>query len=311
MAKVSCRKAFGSSLEMLAENDCSIFAVATDSRGSAAVDGFAKKFPDRFIEVGIAEQNAVSLAAGLSLTGKTVFVAGPACFLSSRSYEQIKIDAAYNKTNVKIIGVSAGVSYGPLGGTHTSLHDIAGFRAFANLEIFAPADDVGTRAVTEYLAKSGLPAYMRIGRGDVHKVYEQDDKTDVHKAKTVRVGSDITVIAFGETVWHAKQASDMLKQEGISVRVLDMQCLKPADEQAVISAAKETRSILTVEEHSICGGLGELVCGITARNFPVPVETAGFPDEECKTGKSAELFAYYKLDAAGIAERIRSRVKRK
>lgn len=310
MTMVSCRNAFTGTLESLAERDDSIFVIVTDSRGSVTADRFIKKFPNRFIEAGIAEQNAVAVAAGLSLTQKTVFVAGPACFLSSRSYEQVKADVAYNMTDVKIIGVSAGVSYGPLGGTHTSLHDFAGFRALPNLEIFAPADDVSTKAVVEYLAKSRLPAYMRIGRGDVPRIYNTDNKTDVRKARIVCEGSDMTVIVCGETVWHAKQAAAALAQEGLSVRVLDMQCLKPADEQAVITAAKETGLVLTVEEHSVYGGLGELVCGIIARNHPVPVEVLGFPDAECKIGKSSELFAYYGLDTAGIIKSAKSLVER-
>ena len=301
---VSCRKAFSSTVEALAAQDNSIFVIASDSRGSVTVGGFAERLPAQFIEVGIAEQNAVSIAAGMALAGKTVFVTGPACFLSARSYEQVKVDVAYNKTDVKIIGVSAGVSYGPLGGTHTSLHDYAGFRALPNLEIFAPSDSIQTQAITRYLAQSGKPAYMRTGRGDVEAIYNENEAFDIHKAKMVCNGTDVTLIACGETVWYAQQAAIQLANKQISVRVLDMFCLKPVDETAVITAAKETKFIVTIEEHSIFGGLGEMVCGITAKSHPVPVITLGFPDDECKIGKSNELFAHYGLNTQGIINTV-------
>jgi len=294
--------AFTSTIEAIAANDETIYMVCTDSRGSVTSGGFAKKYPGRFIEAGIAEQNAISIAAGLSTTGKNVFVAGPACFLSARGYEQIKTDVAYNQTNVKIIGVSAGVSYGPLGGTHTNLHDFAGLRALPNIEIFAPSDGVQTAFITQYLAKSNTPAYMRMGRGDVDTVYPQDEAFDIHKAKLVKDGTDITLIACGEMVSPAIKAAEILEKEGVSARVLDMFCLKPADKEAIIKAAKETKAIVTIEEHSIHGGLGELVCAVVAQHHPTKVEVLAFPDEEYKVGKSHELFAYYGLTPGGIAQ---------
>lgn len=301
MAKVSCRKAFTSLLLRRGREDSSIFAVATDSRGSVTMGDFYQELPAQSVEAGIAEQNAVALAAGLSLTGKNVFVAGPASFLAARSFEQVKVDVAYNGTNVKIIGVSGGVSYGPLGGTHTALHDIASMRALPNIEIFIPADAVETAAVTEYLLAKHGPAYMRTGRGDVEEVYSQGESFDVHKAKTVLEGSDVTIIACGEMVYFAKEAGLLLKKQGISARVLDLCCLKPADEEAIIQAAKETKGIVTVEEHSVFGGLGELVCHVVAENAPVKVRVMGFPDAEYKVGKNSELFSYYGLTPEKIA----------
>jgi transketolase len=288
-------------MESLAEHDKNIYMVCTDSKSGVTAGVFAEKYPDRFIEAGIAEQNAVGIAAGLAAAGKTAFVAGPACFLAARSYEQIKIDAAYNNFNVKIIGVSAGVSYGPLGGTHTSLHDIASMRALPNIEIFAPSDAVQTARITKYLSESKTPAYMRIGRGDVETIYSDDECFDTHKAKSVAEGGDITIIACGEMVYYAKQAAELLASKGVYARVLDMFCLKPADTESVRRAAKQTGAIVTVEEHSIHGGLGELVCGITARYCPVPVSFMGFSDEECKIGDNRDLFAYYGLTPEGIA----------
>ena len=304
MAKVSCRKAFTSALETLAQYDESIYMICTDSKGSVTAGGFANKYPDQFIEAGIAEQNAVGIAAGLASTGKNVFVAGPACFLTARSYEQIKVDVAYNQLNVKIVGVSAGVSYGPLGGTHTSLHDFAGMRALPNIEVFVPSDYQVTAFITEYLSKSHNPAYMRTGRGDVDAVYPENEGFQIHKAKQVCEGTDATIIACGEMVYPAKMAAELLAAEGLSVRVLDMFCLKPVDEEAIIKAAKETQAIVTVEEHSIYGGLGELVCAVTAQTHPTKVKVMGFPDEEYKIGSSHELFRHYGFTPEGIANQL-------
>lgn len=309
--KVSCRKAFTSTLESLAVHNESITMICTDSRGSVTAGGFAEKFPARFIEAGIAEQNAVGIAAGLAEAGKNVFVAGPACFLAARSYEQIKIDAAYNQSNVKIIGVSAGVSYGPLGGTHTALHDFAGMRALPNIEVFVPSDSVMTAFITKYLANSKCPAYMRTGRGDVDAVYNQDEHFEMHKAKLVQNGSDVTIIACGEMVYPAKKAAEILTAQGISTRILDMFCLKPVDAEAIVNAAQETKAIVTVEEHSIYGGLGELVCGIVSQSYPVPVKIMGFPDTEYKIGNSTELFNHYGFTPDGIANAVKKLVNAK
>ena len=247
MSKVSCRKAFTDRLTELARTDKHIVAIATDSRGSVTLSGFAKEHPDRFIECGIAEQNAVAIAAGIAKSGKCVFVTGPACFLAARAFEQVKVDVAYNKTNVKIIGVSSGVSYGPLGGTHTSTHDLASMRALPNIIVLAPSDNIQTAALTEQISLTSGPVYMRMGRGDVEGIYSEGETFKIGRAKTVRDGNDITIIACGETVWHALQAAAKLAEIGVSVRVLDMFTIKPLDDEAVRSAAKETKAIITIE----------------------------------------------------------------
>lgn len=301
MAKTSCRKAICAKILEHARQDKSIFAVCTDSRGSVTIGAMAEELPGQFVEAGIAEQNAVAVSAGMALTGKKVFVCGPACFLAARAYEQVKVDVAYNCTDVKIIGVSAGVSYGPLGCTHTSLHDFASMRALPNIEVLAPADGVQARALADYLAAHKGPAYVRMGRGDVESVYEEGECFTVGRAKTVCEGGDVTIIACGEMVYYAKQAAALLTAKNIHARVLDMFCLKPADESAVIRAARETGAIVTVEEHSVNGGLGELVSHIVCRECPVPVHILGFPDEECLVGKSGDLFRHYGLTAENIA----------
>lgn len=234
--------------------------------------------------------------------GKNVFVAGPSCFLTARAYEQIKVDVAYNHTNVKIVGVSAGVSYGPLGCTHTSLHDIAGMRALPGLSVFVPADAVQTRFLTRWLTGYEGPAFLRMGRGDVESVYGEEETFQVGKAKLARQGSDVTLAACGECVWQALQAAELLAQRGVSARVLDFFSIKPFDEEAVICAAEETGAILTVEEHSVCGGLGEQVARTVVENRPVPVKILGFPDSECRVGASADLFRAYGLTGEAIAD---------
>lgn len=311
MAKGSCRKAVCARIIEHAKEDASVYAVCTDSRGSVTIGAMAQELPDQFVEAGIAEQNAVAVGAGLALTGKKVFVCGPACFLAARAYEQVKVDVAYNCTNVKLIGVSAGVSYGPLGCTHTSLHDFASMRALPNIEVLAPADATQARAITDYLLSHKGPAYVRMGRGDVEDVYPAGTEFEMGKAKTVCDGTDLTIIACGEMVYYAKQAASLLAQDGISARVLDLFCLKPADEEAIARAAKETGAILTVEEHSVNGGLGELVSHVVCQTTPVPMKILGFPDEEYLVGKSQELFAYYGLTAENIAKEAKTILRRK
>lgn len=306
MEKVSCRKAFTATLLEKALNDDSIFAVTTDSRGSVTIGEFAKKLPDRFIELGIAEQNAVSCASGIAKTGKNVFVAGPASFLAARAYEQVKVDVAYNNSNVKIVGVSAGVSYGPLGCTHTTMHDFASMRALPNISILAPSDAVQTAFLTEKLCKLHGPYYMRMGRGDVDRVYQPGESFEIGKAKLVREGNDATIIACGEMVAPAVAASDLLRQQGINVRVLDCFTIKPLDIEAVKSALTDTKLVITAEEHSTLGGLGEAVAHVAvALRHSAHVEIMGLP-EEVIIGKPHELFQHYGLTAENLAGKVLS-----
>lgn len=309
MRQTACRKAFTEELLRLARQDKTLWAVATDSRGSVTSDAFFETLPKQAVELGIAEQNAVTVAAGLALTGKNVFVCGPACFLSGRAFEQIKVDVAYNETNVKIVGVSAGVSYGPLGTTHTSLHDFACMRSLPGMEIFAPADGVQTRYITEYLAGKQGPAYLRMGRGEVEDVYLPGEVFEAGKAKRLRDGADITLIALGEMVYPAVRAADILLQEGVRATVLDMFTLRPFDHAAVISAARRTGAVVTIEEHSIHGGLGEQVAHVLAESYPTRMRILGFPDKQYRIGSSGELLAAYGLDAVGIAQAARQLMK--
>ena len=302
-AEGSCRHAFSAALLELARGNRQIYAVCSDSKGSAAMGDFETALPGQFVEVGIAEQDAIGIAAGLSRCGKTVFVCGPASFYAARSLDQVKVDVAYARSDVKVVGISGGVSYGALGSTHHSLHDIAVMRAFPGLEVFLPCDAASTAAVTDYMAGSGRPAYMRIGREAVPAVYDAADPPEFQpgRARVLRFGDDCSIIAAGEMVKPALDAPDLLLRQGIRARVLDCWSIKPIDEAAIEAAARETRFIITVEEHSIHGGLGAAVAEIVVQTSPLPMKILGFPDEWAPAGSSAELFAHYGLTAKRIA----------
>ncbi len=302
----SCRHAFTEALLAAARADRSIMAVTSDAKGSVTLGDFEKALPEQFVELGIAEQNVVGVAAGLARSGKRPFVCGPASFYSARSIEQVKNDVAYGGTDVKVVGVSGGVSYGALGSTHHSLHDLAFMRAIPDLAVLLPCDVYQTAEATRYLATHPGPAYMRLGRSAVPAVYSTTAGSFIFgKANLLRQGDACTIIAAGEATYHALAAAKELARAGILVRVLDMPTVKPLDTASVFSAARETGAIVTVEEHSILGGLGAAVAEVVVQAHPVPMRIVGFPDEFCPAGSSKELFAYYGLTGAAIAQRVR------
>lgn len=304
MSNIPSRKAITETLLKEGKKNKNLFVVTSDARGSVTLNKFAEKLPDQFVEVGIAEQNAVGVGAGLALAGKNVFVCGPACFYSARALEQVKVDVAYSKTNVKIIGVSGGVSYGALGATHHSLHDIAVMRTFPGLNVYLPSDRFQSEWLARHLCASEESAYVRVGRNAVPDVYSESDTFEQGKAKVLKSGKDIAIIATGETVYHALKAADKLEEEGIFATVIDMFTLKPFDKNTIIEAAKNTGCILTVEEHSIFGGLGASVAEITAQHHPTRVKILGIPDENAVHGKPLEIFAHYGLDINGIYKEV-------
>ena len=299
--KIPCRKSFTSTLLELAQQDKDIIAVTSDASGSATLTDFGKELPEQFVEVGIAEQDAVGISAGLASAGKKPFIFGPACFYVARALEQVKVDMAYSQMPVTICGVSGGVAYSQLGATHHSLHDIAVLRTFPGMEVYLPCDVRETRKLCIDLAKHPRPAYVRVGRNAVPDVYENDDFEFIPgKANTVVEGTDMTIIATGETVAHAVEAARQLKEEGISIRVIDMHTLKPFDKEAVVKAARETGRILTVEEHSIFGGLGAAVAEITAQKCPTKMRILGIPNENVIHASPLEVFHHYGIDYEGI-----------
>lgn len=303
MNNVANRKVICDALVDIAKYDKDIIVLTSDSRGSASMSEFAELYPEQFVEVGIAEQNLVSIASGLASCGKKTYVASPACFLSMRSIEQIKIDVAYSKNNVKLIGISGGISYGALGMTHHSLQDIAVTRAIPDIQVLLPADRYETKKMIQELYKSDIPAYIRIGRNPVEDVYENEDfDFKIGRANELHSGNDITVIATGETVRIALDAAIELEKHGIECRVINMHTIKPLDKEAIIKSSKETKGIITIEEHSIYGGLGAAVSEVVVQNIPVKMQVLGIADESPISGNSKEVFNYYGLNSENIVK---------
>ncbi|KXI11080.1 MULTISPECIES: transketolase family protein [Streptococcus] len=288
-----------------AKDNKDLLVLTSDSRGSASLVDFAKAYPEQIVETGIAEQNLVGISAGLALNGKRPFVASPACFLSMRSIEQVKVDVAYSNKNVKLVGISGGVSYGALGASHHSLQDIAVTRAIPNLEVIIPADRHETKAVFEYLVKSDKPAYIRLGRNPVEDCFtEENISFEIGKARMMVEGTDVTIAAVGETVRVAMDAAEVLKKEGISTRVLNFASLKPFDDEAVRKAVAETKGIVSVEEHSVNGGLGSAIAAVVAEEGG-RLTIMGIPDETVVTGTTKEVFDHYGISVSGISEKVK------
>ena len=299
--------------EVLMENvktDKDIVVLCSDSRGSASMTPFADAFPDNFIEVGIAEQNLVSISAGLAKCGKKPFAASPACFLSTRSYEQAKVDCAYSNTNVTLIGISGGISYGALGMSHHSAQDIAAMSAIPNMRVYLPSDRHQTKHLIEALLKDDKPAYIRVGRNPVEDIYSEEDcPFTMDQATVLCEGTDIALIACGEMVKPAKDAAKLLSEQGISATVLDMYCVKPLDKQAIVKAAQHAKAVLTIEEHAPFGGLGSMVSQVVGEECPRKVVNLALPDAPVITGTSKEVFDHYGLNAEGIARKAAELVK--
>ena len=298
---------FSETLLELARADRDILVVTSDSRGSGKLTPFGEALPQQHIEVGIAEQNLVGVAAGLASTGKKVFAVSPACFLTARALEQIKNDVAYSDNPVRLVGISAGVSYGALGTTHHSLHDYAALRAINNVDIIAPADNFETREAVRAALDHPAPLYLRFGKRPMLNLHAPGTRFEIGRAITVREGRDVTFVAIGETVAPAVLAADALAASGISARVISMHTLKPFDEAALLAAARDTAALITVEEHSVYGGLGERCASLLLANRLHPAfQIVGFPDEHMATGSQAELFAHYGISADGLAAAARA-----
>ena len=297
---------FAATLLELAQRDRDVVVVTSDSRGSGKLVPFGQALPDQIVEIGIAEQNLVGVSAGLAAAGKKVFAVSPACFLTARSLEQIKNDVAYSNQPVKVIGISAGVSYGALGSTHHSLHDYAVMRAINNIHVVAPADNFETREVIRAAVDYPLPIYIRFGKKPMAHLHGPDTVFQVGKAITLTDGNDVTFVATGEPVSRTLLAAQKLEQAGISCRVISMHTIKPLDEAALLQAARDTQALITVEEHSIYGGLGEACAATLLRNQShVPFEIVAIPDEYTVTGSQFEIFDHYGISADGLAATAR------
>lgn len=303
MSKIANKQVICNVLVEEANKDRNIVVLCSDSRGSASLGDYVAAHKDQFVEVGIAEQSLVSVSAGLARCGKKAFAVSPACFLSTRSMEQAKVDVAYSNTNVTLVGISGGVSYGALGMTHHSAQDIAAMASIPNMRVYLPSDRFQTELLMRELIKDELPSYVRVGRNAVEDIYEEGNVPfTMDRATVVTKGSDITIIACGEMVRPALDAAIALGEKGISARVLDMYCIKPIDKEAVLEAARETKAIITVEEHSPIGGLGSMVSQIVSSSYPKKVINLSLPDSAVVAGVSSQVFDHYGLNTQGITK---------
>jgi transketolase len=296
-----CRVAFAEELIALARADDRIVAVCNDSVGSSNLGAFAAEFPDRMINVGIAEQDMVGIGAGLALSGYVPFVCAAAPFLTGRALEQIKADVAYSQAPVVLCGMSPGMAYGELGPTHHSIEDLSWLRAIAGLSIVVPADPAETRSAVRWAAGAAIPVFLRVGRFKVPAVTGDERPFSYGVATRLRDGSDVTVVATGTMVSRALQAAEEAALEGVSVRVLNMSTIAPLDEEAVRAAIRETGAIVTAEEATTTGGLGAAVAAVVvAEPRPVPMRMLGVPREFAPTGSTAYLLEHFGLTAADI-----------
>lgn len=311
MEKQACSSAFAELILEEAKKDKDIIVVCTDSRGSAKMGSYPEELPEQFVEMGIAEQNSVTVSAGMAYLGKKVFTIGPASFYSMRSAEQVKVDVAYSHNNVTVIGISGGISYGALGATHHSLQDIALMRSIPGLTVMIPSDAVQMKKITKQLLAEPRPAYIRVARGGVPVIYDENADITIGKANRLTNGKDGAVIACGQLVATALEAAKELEEEGVHITVVDMHTIKPFDEEMVRAVAAQCGCILTLEEHSLYGGLGGAVAEVVSQEAPVPLSICGIPDEDVPNGSDQEVFAYYKMDVSGVKERVKSLIEKK
>ncbi len=303
-----CREAYVQALQALAESDERIVAVVNDSVGSSKLGGFRARFPERLINVGIAEQAMVGVGAGLANGGKVPFVSGASCFLTGRALEQIKADVAYSQANVKLCGMSSGVAYGELGPTHHSIEDLAWLRPMANLTVIVPSDPWETAEAIKAAAAFEGPMFIRVSRMPVPALQRTSPKFEIGKAEILREGGDAAIIANGVMVHRALAAAERLATEGVAARVINMATLNPLDLDAVLDAAR-TGAVVTVEEHSVRGGLGGAVAEVLATHSPCPMRIMGFPGF-LPTGSAEWLMERHGLTADGIAAAVRQLIAR-
>ncbi|MBT5001894.1 MAG: transketolase family protein [Tateyamaria sp.] len=306
-----CRDAFIDTLEDLGAANNDILAVVNDSVGSSKLTGFRDKFPERLINVGIAEQNMVGVSAGLANGGKIPFVCAASSFLTGRALEQIKADVAYSETNVKLVGISSGMAYGELGATHHSIEDFAWIRALPNIPVVAPTDRIETAAAVKWAAAHYGACFLRLSRIGVPDILPDDYIFKLGRANILRDGNDLTIISNGTLTNRALKAAAILEDNGLSVRVLNMASVRPIDENAIIEAANDTGAILTCEEHTIFGGLGSAVAEVVVDHCPVPMERLGVPGVFAPTGSANFLLDEFGMSPNGIVDRGYKLIKRK
>ena len=311
MAAEATRAGYGETLVELVNEGVDVMAVEADLAGSTTTGKLGKAFPERLVNVGIAEQNMIDVAAGLALAGKVVFTGSFAAFGTGRCYDQIRNTVCYAGLDVKVAPTHSGVTVGPDGGSHQMLEDVSLMRGLPGMNVLVPADYHAAKQAVRIAATTPGPFYVRLGRAKVPQVYDADAVLELGKSYVLREGDDVTLIAGGVEVAEALKAADLLAAEGISAEVIDVFSVKPFDKETLISSVKKTGCIVTCEEHSTVGGLGSAVADIIGENFPVPLERVGVRDQFGISGEPDELLEEYGLDAAAIADKAKSAVARK
>lgn len=305
------RSGFGAGLLEAGRKNPNIVALTADLLGSVKMDAFAKEFPHRFFQCGIAEANMIGAAAGLAITGKVAFASSFAEFVTGRVYDQIRQEVAYGHTNVKVCASHAGITLGEDGATHQTMEDIALMRALPGMVVINPCDYNQCKAATLAIAEYEGPVYLRFGRPTMPNFTPEDQVFEIGKAICLNEGTDVTIFATGHLVWEAVNAAELLEAEGISAEVIDIATIKPLDVETVVASARKTGAVVCAEEHNICGGLGELIAGVLAANVPTPIEYINGGDKFGQSGTPAQLMSLYKMDAANIAEAAKKAVARK
>ena len=311
MEKVSLRDAYGDTLVELGEQDERIVVFDADLSGSTKTSKFAKAFPDRFFNMGIAETNMMNVAAGMAATGKIPFVSTFAIFGTGRAWEAVRQTICYPNLSVKIVCTHGGITVGEDGASHQALEDVANMRNIPNMRVIVPADDIETEQVIKAIAYTEGPFYVRLSREKFPRIFDKSYKFKLGKGIVLREGEDVTVVANGVMTSFALLAADILEREGISIEVIHMPTVKPIDVELLVESASKTGAVVTAEEHSIVGGLGSAVAEALVENYPVPVERLGIPDVFGKSGKGWELLHHFKLDEKGIIEKVKKVLERK
>lgn len=302
--KIATRASYGEALAELGSKNENVVVLDADLSGATKTSVFAKKFPDRFFDVGIAEQDLMGTATGMATFGKIPYVSTFAVFAAGRAYDQVRNTVAHTNSNVKICATHAGITVGEDGATHQMLEDIGMMKAIPNMTVICPSDDTQTKWIIKEISKIDGPVYVRLSRLATPVIYEEDNQFEIGKGVQIGNGTDATIIAAGVTVAEALKAQEILKGKGIDVRVVDMHTIKPIDKELIIKCAKETKRIITIEDHSTIGGLGSSVCDVLSENYPTKVEKMGINDKFGESGKAEELMRFYGIDAQAIVEKF-------
>ncbi len=303
--KIATRQSYGEALAELGEKNNDIVVLDADLSNATKTNIFAKQFPDRFIDVGIAEQNLMGMAAGLASYGKVPYVSTFAVFAAGRAYDQIRNSICYPKLNVKICATHSGVTVGEDGATHQMLEDISLMRTLPNMTVICPSDDAQTKWAIEEISKIQGPVYVRLARVATPTIYDENQKFEIGKMVQIGEGTDATVFATGVMVSESLKAQEKLAQQGINIRVVDVHTIKPIDREMIVKCAKETKKIITIEDHSIIGGLGSAICEVLAEEYPTKVIRMGMKDRFGKSGKAEQLLKYFKMDSEAIVENVK------